>query len=62
MWTKSFTPVLDKHVPNKTKRVKRETQSEWFNKDIKEASKKRDIYHKQKTGNNISIGETKLIH
>ena len=48
MWTKSFTSILDKHAPNKTKRVKRETQPEWFNNDIKEASKKRDIYHKQK--------------
>ena len=48
MWTESFTSVLDKHAPNKTKRVKRQTQPEWFNNDIKEASKKRDIYHKQK--------------
>ena len=48
MWTESFTSVLDKHAPNKTKRVKCQTQPEWFNNEIKEASKKRDIYHKQK--------------
>ena len=28
--------------------IKRQTQPEWFNDEIKEASKKRDIYHKQK--------------
>ena len=47
MWTESFTSVLDKHAPNKTKRVKHQTQPEWFNNEIKEASKN-EIYHKQR--------------
>ena len=41
MWIKSFTSVLDKHAPIKSKRVKRKIQPEWFNNDIKEASKKK---------------------
>ena len=61
MWIESFTSILDRHVPIKTKRVKLEKQPEWFNNDIKEASLKRDVYHKQKKiGVDINIGETKL--
>ena len=47
-WNKIFLTVLDKHAPVKTKRVKKDTQPEWFNDEIKEAIKKRDAYHKNK--------------
>ena len=43
-WNKIFLTVLDKHAPVKTKRVKKDTQPEWFNDEIKEAIKKRDAY------------------
>ena len=33
-WQKSFFNVLNKHTPKKSKRVKREKQPRWFNKDI----------------------------
>ena len=47
-WNKIFLTVLDKHAPVKTTRVKKDTQPEWFNDEIKEAIKKRDAYHKNK--------------
>lgn len=48
IWIKSFLSVLDKHAPIKSKRVKRETQPDWYNEDIKTASSKRDMFHKLK--------------
>ena len=48
LWTSSFQTVLDKHVPIGTKRVKHETQPEWFNEEIKQATRNRDIHHKHK--------------
>ena len=47
-FTQTFMNVFDKHAPIKTKRVKRETQPEWHNEDIKHASKQRDMYHKSR--------------
>lgn len=47
-WTKTVLEILNRHAPIKCKRVKRETQPEWLNEDIKAAGKKRDSYHKQK--------------
>ena len=44
----TFMNVFDKHALIKTKRVKRETQSEWHNEDIKHATKQRDMYHKSR--------------
>ncbi|MCU7800963.1 MAG: reverse transcriptase family protein [gamma proteobacterium symbiont of Lucinoma myriamae] len=40
--------VLNKHAPIKSKRVKRETQPEWFNVDIKNAIRNRDTHHQKK--------------
>ena len=40
--------VFDKHAPIKTKRVKKESQPDWYNEDIKFASKQRDMYHKSR--------------
>ena len=45
-WCIKFSEVYNRHAPIKTKRVKRDTQPEWFNEDIKSASKARDTYHK----------------
>ena len=47
-WNKIFLTVLDKHAPIKTKRVKKETQPEWFCDEIKEAIQRRDTYHRNK--------------
>ena len=47
-WTGEFLKVFSKHAPLKSKRVKRETQPEWLNDDIKYARKNRDKYHKMK--------------
>ena len=41
-WASKFIAVLDKHAPVRYKRVKRDTQPEWFNDDIKFAMKQRD--------------------
>ena len=43
--------VLNNHAPLKNKRVKKETQPEWFNDDIKAAIKQRDFNHKLKNWN-----------
>ena len=45
-WCIKFSEVYNRHAPIKTKRVKRDTQPEWLNEDIKSASKARDTYHK----------------
>ena len=44
----NFMTVFDKHAPIKTKRVKLESQPDWYNEDIKFASKQRDMYHKSR--------------
>ena len=44
----TFMTVFDKHAPIKTKRVKKESQPDWYNEDIKFASKQRDMYHKSR--------------
>ena len=44
-WTSKFMAVFDKHAPIRQKRVKRETQPEWVNDEIKTAMKQRNKYH-----------------
>ena len=44
----AFMQVFNKHAPVKSKRVKRETQPDWYNDDIKNATKNRDESHKKK--------------
>lgn len=41
-WHENFINVLNLHAPKKAKRVKREKQPRWFNKDINNAIKMRD--------------------
>ena len=43
--------VVNKNAPLKNKRVKKETQPEWFNDDIKAAIRQRDSNHKLKHWN-----------
>ena len=40
--------ILEIHAPIKSKRIKREIQPEWYSQDILNASKHRNMYHKQK--------------
>ena len=42
----AFMQVFNKHAPVKSKRVKRETQPDWYNVDIKNATKNIDESHK----------------
>ena len=44
-WTSKFMAVFDKHAPIRQKRVKRETQPEWVNDEIKTAMEQRNKYH-----------------
>ena len=46
--TLHFMQVFNKHAPVKSKRVKRETQPDWYNDEIKNATKNRDESHKKK--------------
>ncbi|MCG7876956.1 MAG: reverse transcriptase family protein, partial [Candidatus Thiodiazotropha endolucinida] len=59
IWLSSFQSVLDKHAPIRRKRVKHETQPEWYNEDIKLASKSRDFYHKHKNWNEYKFWRNK---
>ena len=43
-----FETVLDQHAPQRSKRVKRNLQPNWFNQEIAEAGKQRDYFHKRK--------------
>ena len=43
-----FETVLDQHAPQRSKRVKRNLQPNWFNEEIAEAGKHRDYFHKRK--------------
>ena len=47
-WTRIFMAILVKHAPIKSKRVKRETQPEWLDDEIKYAILQRDTNHKIK--------------
>ena len=47
-----FEKVLDQHAPQRTRRVKRKLQPNWFNAEIAEAGKQRDHFHKQKDTEN----------
>jgi exonuclease III len=46
MFLDLFNSVLNKHAPQKTKRVKRVSQPSWFSHEILEAIKTRDKFHK----------------
>ena len=46
--TSAFMKIFNKNAPLKSKRVKRETQQECHNDEIKLARKKRDAFHKTK--------------
>ena len=43
-----FETVLDQHAPQRSKRVKRNLHSNWFNEEIAKAGKQRDYFHKRK--------------
>ena len=51
--------ILQRHEPIKSKCIKREIQPEWYSQDILNASKHRNMYHKQKTGHSIKNRGTK---
>ncbi|VDI44092.1 Hypothetical predicted protein [Mytilus galloprovincialis] len=45
MWYNIFNNILNKHAPIVKKRVKKDRQPEWYNKEISYARKMRDKYH-----------------
>ena len=45
MWYNIFNNILNKHAPIVKKRVKKDRQPEWYNKEISYAGKMRDKYH-----------------
>ena len=45
LWYDILNKVLDKHAPVVSKRVKKDVQPEWYNKEIMHARKMRDKYH-----------------
>ena len=55
----SFISVFDKHAPLKTKRVRKETQPEWYDEKIKTASKTRDMHHKARNWNQYKYWRNK---
>ena len=62
IFIQTFMTVFDKHVPIKTKRVKKETQPDWYNDEIKFASKQRDMYHKSRNWPQYKHWRNKTIH
>ena len=52
---KLYETVLNKHAPQKVKRVKHLLQPNWFNEEIADASKKRDYFHKRKDMGNFRL-------
>ena len=50
-----FETVLNKHAPQKVKRVKHVLQPNWFNEEIAEACKKRDYFHKKQDMGNFRV-------
>ena len=59
-----FETVLDQHAPQRSKRVKRNLQPNWFNEEIAEAGKQRDYFHKRKDMANHCLwrNKTKKSH
>ena len=45
MWYNIFNNILNKHAPIVKKRVKKDRQPEWYNKEISYARKMRNKYH-----------------
>lgn len=45
-WYDTFTTILNKHAPVRTKRVKRYKQPDWMNQEVIESMRKRDFYKK----------------
>ena len=60
-FTQTFINVFDKHVLIKPKSLKRETQPEWHNEDIKYGSKQRDMYHKSSNWSHYKYRRSKTI-
>ncbi|MES9905540.1 MAG: reverse transcriptase family protein, partial [Sedimenticola sp.] len=54
-----YLSVLNKHAPQRTKRVKRLHQPDWYNPDILQASRMRDHFHKLKDTINYRIWRNK---
>lgn len=50
-----FCSVLNNHAPMRKKRVKRINQPSWYSTAIKEASQKRDYFHKMKDTPNFRL-------
>ena len=59
-WASKFISVFDKHAPISYKRMKRDTQLDWFNDDIKFAIKQRDKFHSRKDWNQYKYWRNKL--
>lgn len=59
-WSSRFMQIFNQHAPLRTKRVKRETQPEWHNDEIKQAMKRRDFYHKAKHWKEYKIWRNKI--
>ena len=60
-WTSAFMKIFNKHAPFKSKRVKRETQLEWHNDEIKLARKNAMLSTRLKTEKNTRLGEIRQI-
>ena len=56
---KTFFSILDKHAPQKFKRIKSYRQPEWYNSEIHDARRLRDTYHKNKDWENYKIWRNK---
>ena len=54
--------ALNKYAPIKSKRVKHDTQADWFNDDIKEAIKSRNLNRKRKYWRDYKYWRNQSIH
>lgn len=55
-----FSNVLSRHAPLKTKRVKREIQPDWMNKEIADAMAMRDIFCRNQNKSQFKIWRNKV--
>jgi hypothetical protein len=54
-WYDIFIPIVNKHAPIRTKRVKHATLPKWLSPEIKDAMKIRDTLKKEKKNCKIQI-------
>ena len=60
-WNSAFMQVFNKHAPVKSKRVKCETQPDWYTDDIKNATKIEMKVIRKTTGIITNTGEMNAI-